>query len=860
MKEQVQMINDKVRIIVRGEDKTDSIRTCNENNGKFDIIYYSNEKTYSYKFSEVKFKYSALSEKTTSNCFEYLKRIAQTVGLQDARTGNILANRYEKINFLDEKCILAAFLTGQLNNLKQSNTSVVIYPFGFNMSQKTAVDNALKNSLTIVEGPPGTGKTQTILNIIANVVMHGESVAIVSSNNSATANVLEKLKKYQVDFITAYLGNSVNKAKFIESQNSSLPDMETWKLSAEDRKLISHSLNNLYSIISVMLAKKNEMSLFRQKFSNLELEYKHFCKYCTLGDDIPSRYVKPAVTSSAALEMWLLCEKYVKRGKMPHFLGQFINRFVHGIKNKEFYSVSPDMMIAICQKRYYTTLICEFTSSISLLKSELDHFDFDKKMEEYSDLSAQLFRDHLANKYKNGKRRQFELDDLRKYSEAFIEEYPVILSTTYSLRSSLSNNVMYDYVIIDEASQVDLATGALALSCAKKAVIVGDLKQLPNVVNSEMARKTDAVFAGFNLPEVYRYKNHSLLITITEMFPNAPKTLLREHYRCHPKIIEFCNQKFYNDQLIVLTEPKSDRQPLIVYKTVQGNHARGHINQRQIDVIKNEIIPKQNLADGTVSVGIVTPYRDQTNELQKAFYGTGIQADTVDKFQGRENDIIILSTVDNEISDFADNANRLNVAISRAIDQLIVVVNGGDNMCDKNIGDLVRYIEYNNLEIVHSKIYSVFDYLYKSYREKRNELLRKQKKISEYDSENLMYGLISKVLGEEKFTRFDVATHIPLRMILRDMNILTADETEYAQNILTHVDFLIFDKIGKTPKLVIEVDGTRYHAKGTRQAERDEMKNRILEKYELSYMRFRTDESDEYKRLTTALDKVMSVN
>ena len=856
MKEQPQIKNDNVRIIVKGEDKTDSILTWSENNGKINITYSSGE-MYPYNANNVQFKYSVLSNDTASERFEYLKRIAQTVGLQDSRTGNILANRYDKIDFIDKKCMLSSFLTGTLNNVKQSNITTAIYPFGFNMSQKTAVDNALENPLTIIEGPPGTGKTQTILNIIANAVMRGESVAIVSSNNSATANVQEKLEKYNVDFIAAYLGNSDNKAKFIESQKP-LPDMAAWKLSAEIKNSIYHSLKNLYSELSVMLAKKNELSIFRQKYDELELEYKHFCEYCAVNDDLLSLYLKPAASSSAALELWFLCEKYIKRKRMPHFIGRLINRFVHGIIDKAFYSVGSDMMIAICQKRYYAALIYELTTNVSLFKSELDRFNFDKKMEEYSALSAQLFRDQLAKKYKNGKRKQFELNDLWKNSKEFIEEYPVILSTTYSLRSSLSNKVMYDYVIIDESSQVDIATGALALSCAKKAVIVGDLKQLPNVVNAEKAQETDAVFAEFNLPEVYRYKNHSLLLAIAELFPDAPRTLLREHYRCHPKIIEFCNKKFYNNQLIILTEPKSDRKPLIVYKTAPGNHARGRVNQRQIDVIKNEIILGQNLADG-ISIGIVTPYRDQTNELQKAFVGTGIQADTVDKFQGRENDVIILSTVDNEISNFTDNANRLNVAVSRAIEQLIVVVNGGDDMRDKNIGDLVRYIEYNNLEIIQSKIYSVFDYLYKGYREKRKELLSKQKKISEYDSENLMYGLISKVLGEERFMRFDVAVHIPLKMILRDMSDLTADEREYAQNILTHVDFLIFDKIGKVPRLVIEVDGIAYHAEGTRQAERDKMKNGILEKYGLPYMRFKTNESGEYERLVAALSKVMGV-
>jgi superfamily I DNA and/or RNA helicase len=189
-------------------------------------------------------------------------------------------------------------------------------------------------------------------------------------------------------------------------------------------------------------------------------------------------------------------------------------------------------------------------------------------MNEYSEISAQLFRSKLAEQYANQTRKTYEIDDLWRNSEEFIKDYPMILSTTYSLRSSLSKDVMYDYVIVDESSQVDLCTGALALSCARKAVIVGDLKQLPNVVDSKAANTTDAIFAKYDLPEAYRYKKHSLLSSVTIMFPEAPSTLLREHYRCHPKIIEFCNKKFYDGQLIILTETKTECNPLILYKTV----------------------------------------------------------------------------------------------------------------------------------------------------------------------------------------------------------------------------------------------------------------------------------------------------
>lgn len=409
---------------------------------------------------------------------------------------------------------------------------------------------------------------------------------------------------------------------------------------------------------------------------------------------------------------------------------------------------------------------------------------------------------------------------------------------------------MYDYVIVDEASQVDLATGVLALSCAKRAVVVGDLKQLPNVVNSKTAEQTDFIFGGYEIPEAYRYSSHSLLSSITEVFPDIPKTLLREHYRCHPQIIDFCNRKFYNDELIILSEGQKEKEPLLVYRTVAGNHARERMNQRQIDVITQEIIPQQNLEN--VNLGIVTPYRNQTTALQNIFHGTDVKADTVDKFQGRENDVIILSTVDNEISEFTDNPNRLNVAVSRAKNQLILC-SGNETENDTNISDLIRYIEYNNFTVMHSHIHSIFDYLYKGYEEKKRALLSQQKKKSVFDSENLMYILIKDLLSEQQFLKYDVILHFSLRNLILDFENLTAEEERYAKHHSTHLDFVIFNKLGKNPVLAIEVDGYEYHRKNSRQGERDVMKNDILKKYGIPLVRFSTTGSGEKEKLITAL-------
>ena len=120
-------------------------------------------------------------------------------------------------------------------------------------------------------------------------------------------------------------------------------------------------------------------------------------------------------------------------------------------------------------------------------------------MKHYTEISMEIFKHRLAKKYKKINRKKYEKADLKKFSNEFLREFPVILSTTYSLVSSLSKNIMYDYLIIDESSQVDLVTAVLSLSCAKNVVIVGDLKQLSNVVTNENAIKSDEIWLKYHI-------------------------------------------------------------------------------------------------------------------------------------------------------------------------------------------------------------------------------------------------------------------------------------------------------------------------------------------------------------------------
>ena len=828
----------KEKIFLKGENKTSDISHLEKCGGYYKVTF-KNGKKFTYNQKNVEIKYPAEKDKQNNLKLDYFKELASISGLEqkddDGGTFNILLNNFTKIDNVRAETVLSDFLSEQdiKKQVEDKNINIknqenfLVYPFGFNISQKEAVEKAISNKISIIEGPPGTGKTQTILNIIANAIINDKTVAVVSSNNSATKNVIDKLKKYNVDFIAAYLGNIKNKQEFIDSQKP-LPNISSWAIDSNILNNKKELLKKQYVTLQKNLNYQIELAKLKQELSSIEIEFEHHKKYTDSFNikNYPEKLNK-IKSFKQALQMSISIEMHEESLGNENLISKFfyliteklhINIFKRNIIKHLLEKYPKNYLISICQQKFYEKKILEIKQRAKYLSDLLQSFNFKNMMKEYSKESEKIFKASLENKYSMTKHNIYTLEDLNFYSNSnkFIKEYPVVLSTTYSLMSSLNKNVLYDYLIVDEASQVDICTGVLALSCAKKAIIVGDLKQLPNVVKPDLAKVTDSIFEKYNLPESYRYKNNSLLSAMIKIFSNAPKTLLREHYRCHPKIIDFCNKKFYDNQLIILTESKSEKKPLIIYKTVEGNHARAydhkHINQRQIDVIQNEIIPNENLCLTDGSIGIVTPYRKQADLLQKIFKNTTVKADTVDKFQGRENKVIILSTVDNEITDFSDDLRRLNVIISRAIEQLIIVINANEQPKNTNINDLLEYMKYNNCDIKQSKVYSVFDYLYSYYEDERKKYLKKYKKISIYDSENIMYITLKNILEEKfKFANISISVHVPLKMIIQDNTLLSLEETQYLSNSWTHVDFLLYNKITKKPFMVIEVDGDKYH-------------------------------------------------
>ena len=738
------------------------------------------------------------------------------------------------MEFVAKNSLLEAYLNVETYGKPEAGRSAPIFPFGCNRSQYKAVRNALENKISVIQGPPGTGKTQTILNILANLLLDGKTMEIVSNNNSAVENVKEKLEAAGLDFICAQLGRASNKKEFVEGQTGVYPDMETWKLSnaskiRQDAISLSRELQELYEC-------QEKLAIYSERLTEYKRQAERFP---------PKKFPKKKWTADILEKYFMLTSREMERKHTLSWWTRFRLRY-HRLPITED---APDVIQYIL-----------ITTKINALEQRCKKYSefvkgTDDKNKQLREISMLLLKDYLYRRYNTQKERKFfTIDEISLKTRDFLQEYPVVLSTTFSATSNISQAYKFDYLIMDEASQVDIAAGALALSCARNAVIVGDLKQLPNVVDTRTEEIVSSIFAKYGIAEAYRYSTNSFLSSLCTLYPQIPQTLLREHYRCDPLIIGFCSKQFYNGELIAMKKSEAEFAPIRVVRTVKGNHARGAVNIRQVETIMQEILPA--LEEQFTDIGIIAPYNKQVDALHAALEATGRNylAATVHKFQGREDDAIVLSTVDNQVQEFTDDPHLLNVAVSRAKKQFTLVVSA-DEQPDSNIRDLIDYIEYYQGKSEQSEISSIFDLLYEDYTQELLNFYKTHKRVSDYDSENLTYWAISDTIKEKGFNHLGILMHYPLRHLVTAASNLTPEQRAYASHSWTHVDFLVYDTVSHKGKLAIEVDGAQYHKTGSNQFYRDLMKDLVLAAIGLPLLRLSTAGSQEKEKITSALTR-----
>ncbi|SFP01699.1 IGHMBP2 family helicase [Hydrogenimonas thermophila] len=282
---------------------------------------------------------------------------------------------------------------------------------------------------------------------------------------------------------------------------------------------------------------------------------------------------------------------------------------------------------------------------------------------------------------------------IRELEESIVQDIiskaDVVLSTNGMIGAEMFEGVTFDVTVIDEASQQMEPSTLLPMMRAKKVILAGDHKQLPPTVISNLDTLKHSLFEKLMNRE------------------DITQTMLEIQYRMHKKIMDFPNQLMYDSKLkadksvasskLLLEKLPNDQE---ISKIVDPNRPIFFLDTSSSETGDNRetLQPKstsyENIFEAKIvasivkalveggldidEIGVITPYLAQVKRIEKICEDEGVvcEVKSVDGFQGREKEVIIISfvrsNVDNSIG-FLKDKRRLNVAMTRAKKKLIMI-------------------------------------------------------------------------------------------------------------------------------------------------------------------------------------------
>ena len=631
-----------------------------------------------------------------------------------------------------------------------------------NTEQDDAIRHALVAPLTIVTGPPGTGKSQVVANLVVNLAHKGKNAIFSSKNNKAVDVVEQRTNALGERPIMIRLGGNRDFSQIAEylrrllhaPQPTPAQQQEYNSAKRQYEKLLSDKTRIIKQQEQVMQS-CNQLTRMDAELANIKEKWDDWQNIC--NPQTERRFVSQLKELSQSWEanqrekqsFWTkLIWIFIKKERQRNFESNLIsyNSLQKEINRQEIDvelfsdNILSEQETAIKEYRQlcnYKTKLERFNKVTTFEQLDAQLADIKKKLSfaakalwnkwlltcapQIPDYDRQQISSFLANLQLNdgnivGTQLAYEYKAIERLLTQLM---PICAVTSLSARGRLPFAAgCYDLVIIDEASQCDIASMIPLLYRAKRAVIIGDPNQLKHITTMTRQQDRDLV-VKHEVNTCFSYCVHSLFDLAISVGHQNDLVHLRDHHRSHADIIEFSNHEFYNGLLRVATNYARLRFPYgsdksVIWKDVVGDTIRPQAgsayNQKEIDVVIEQL---QDLVNGNYngSIGVVTPFKQQaeliTYYLKKTHQNLHAElvrnhdfiAATVHKFQGDERDVILFSPVVSNGSpqgtlDFLSSApNLFNVAITRARACLIVV--GNKNYCqNNNIHYLANFANY----------------------------------------------------------------------------------------------------------------------------------------------------------------------
>jgi len=744
-------------------------------------------------------------KKTIEGIFNILNETVDGITLENnilclalSSKNSSLSQIYSELNKIRTKNIqqgtlLESFLMhkkidNQINNLKEED---LIQISNLDDSQKKAVLNAFNNKLSVITGPPGSGKTQVILNILANAVLQNKKVLVASKINKAVDNVKERFDKIDDTGYFLRFGkrdilseNTIPAIERITNIHAGLED-NSQTVSNLKKQLNTHrkilkennaKFTNRNKLQNTDIPRINkQIIILKQKIESLKSENNLLDSFLEIDIQILDSFNSTLKIQRNSIELeysglkklwfnWFNKKKYaqiilntieqypfeIKKYIQNQHLKSRVSDFHNGGDIIKLYSQLIDIFSKAINyindynkfKTNYDTLVSELAKCDRIVKEITKNEQHIKSIIENSKqeiikLGKPLLVGLINYKIKNANIPSInnfkdylpynipwkyeEIDSFINTTKSFLDIFNIVSVTSLSVKAALPlENELFDMVVIDEASQCDIASAIPLIFRTKQLVIIGDplqLKHISKINNYEEVFIKEKLL--INNSAYLQYNNKSLwdyskdLLSLTTPPTNVP-VMIDSHYRCHPRIIGYSNEAFYTKHLakklsIYTKDEQFQFHPKgIIWIDVQGEQKANNINVNMAEISKSiKLATNLAIEHKSITIGIITPFRNQAEQLNKEIpneFRDRIIADTVYKFQGDEKDIIIYSLVvtDNSPSSkiyWIDNTdpNLINVAVTRAKNTLYIVGNKqyikNNSSVTKPLGKLVQYVE-----------------------------------------------------------------------------------------------------------------------------------------------------------------------
>jgi very-short-patch-repair endonuclease len=671
---------------------------------------------------------------------------------------------------------LGAWLSGQLIEAQAHDQQPILEILPLNSEQRQAVTQGMHNALTVITGPPGTGKSQVVTSLLVNAAWQGKTVLFASKNNKAVDVVETRVNNLGPRPVLLRLGANAYQTRLAEYLVSLLAATAT----AEDEHRhqeaigIHDQIRKGFEALDTQLVEtirlRNEVDRLEQQVEAIRERlgktlFQSFAQLDPTGAESAAQRFRVVVERADRAKQPLLVRLFWRLFKKNRYQqlsalsGQFrswceslgieLPAAPPGDETMRSWLTKPAELIqrvgdAISVHGYFGAL-----KSLASAKS-LEQVSRERRelVEELAEASEALWHTWLRLQPKRLSREERKLlGDYCSLLELIVKSnesgnqlgkqvfaryhalFPKITSilscwavTSLSARGRVPFEPgFFDLLVIDEASQCDIASALPLLYRARRAVIIGDPKQLRHI-SSLPPEQDRQLLAKHELVEgsvTWAYSTNSLFDRASRGLCRSEDIIaLRDHHRSHADIIEFSNHHFYEGQLRMATKYERLRRPSVDQPAVRWIETRGKVvrpaaggavNGDEAQAVLREI-ERLVLRQGYKgSIGVVSPFRAQANRiremaLQHEVLATRLPAleflaDTVHRFQGDERDVMIFSpVVSTGVSDGAliflrNNPNLFNVAITRARSALIVV---GDRQAalESRVDYLARFAEY----------------------------------------------------------------------------------------------------------------------------------------------------------------------